>query len=469
MQRKPLATAVISVLLITLFLVACVPSLKGESEASLVQWSKTYGEPDRSEAATSVVQTSDGGYAVAGRKQDSDNFTFCWLVRTNADGNMLWIKTYGPESYGSAVCIIQTADGGFALAGNQISYPNNVNFWIVKTDSTGEMQWTRTYDNGVMDYPLYSVARQAFFQTSDGGYAIASKGLLIKTDSTGNIQWTQKYYGITSVLQTKDQGFAMMGASGGANYHIWLAKANSSGSMQWNITYLNNDIEYPSSFAQTNDGGFALAGQRRFSVNGFSDILFLKTDSVGNLIWGKTWGDSAADGAVSMVQATDGGYSIASFTSHADFALIKINSDGNQQWAKKYVSNSTEAYPDHSYPNCVIQTNDGGYAVAGYSADDLWLVKTDSAGNNPNSSDIIVPLTNSISPTPLLVTQSPVPTTAPTYAASPSPNSTATPQPVHGFLDTNLLVAVFIMTVAVIVIGLLMYIKKYKRKTALVD
>jgi hypothetical protein len=269
----------------------------------------------------------------------------------------------------------------------------------------------------------------------------------------------------------------------GDNYHIWLAKSDSSGNMQWNKTYESwGTKEVANSLVQTSDGGFAVAGEIRFPTTVWSDILFFKTDSAGNLQWGKTWGGSTADWAISMAQATDGGYALACSTSNADFVLLRIDSEGNQLWSKKYVG-----YSGPNYAQCVIQTSDGGYALAGYghppivnAPEDFWLVKTDSAGNNPNASDISVPITGSFpfantSPSPNSSSspeQSPLPSVSPTQKpkGSLSPTPTITSQPVSGFFSTNLLLVVTITTVALVVVsaGLLVYFKKHKPATELV-
>jgi hypothetical protein len=482
MKRTTLTLTLIAALLMTLLLAASIPSLKVDSEAPQVQWSKTYGEPGSAEVAYSVVQTTDGGYAIAGEKREQgvSLSAYCWLVKTDADGNMQWNKTYGGTIYQGATSVIQTTDGGYAIAGHQvISDPFVDAFWLVKTDSTGETQWNKTYGSG----PTYG-GGQCMVQTSDGGYAIASTGLLIKTDSKGNIRWSQNYPGIRNVLETRDKGFAMTGITyADADFYIWLAKADSAGNMQWNRTYPNGAVkEAAYSFVQTSDGGFAVAGDIFFSGSVWSDILFFKTDSAGNLQWGKIWGNRLADWAASMLQTTDGGYAIECFTTYADFTLLKIDSNGNQQWSKKYTG-----YSGPNYPHCVIQTSDGGYALAGNghppivnAPEDFWLIKTDSGGNSPVSSDIGVSITGSLpspspSPSPSSSSSpehSPSPSASPTQepTTSPSPSPTPTTKPVTGFLGTNLpieygyLLIAAIIAVPVIGIVLLVWFKKRKRQ-----
>ncbi len=464
MKRKPLTLLLLATFLAAVFWVGNAPSSNALNELSTVQWSQTYGDANLTEVAKCVVQSSDGGYVLAGSKQTVENQTLCWLIKTDAYGNMIWNKTLGEPNYGGAQWLIKTSDGGYALAGAQsISYPNNVNTWLIKTDSVGEMQWSRVYTNGALDF--YT---QCLIQTNDGGFALASKGLLIKTDSAGNVVWSRSYPGILRVLEDSGNKYTLLGVTTSSNSHPWLAQTNSTGYLQWNKTYLSDLVAYPNAIVCASDGGYAFAGQQRYSRNGFSNIFLLKTDGGGNLLWGKTWGEPYADDAESIVQTSDGGYAMACYTSHADFVLLKTNSDGTQSWAKKYVIDPNATLRVAS-PFAIIETSDGGYILAGHSGDDAWLVKTDAAGNNPTGSDIIVPTVDSfvpsISPTATQKpeTQTPKPSAMPTsQKPTDAPTPTVTPS-VDNNLQTGLAVIVIITIFVVIGTSLLVY-RRHKRQ-----
>jgi hypothetical protein len=164
-----------------LFFVLVTLPLIGSVEASLELWSQTYGGTG-GEVAYSLVETSDGGFALAGV---SSSFGV-WLVKTDSYGNMQWNKTYGG---GTVHSLIQTSDGGYALAGEIIFFSTSAqDFYVVKTDADGNMQWNRTYGGEHTDI-AYSLV-----ETSDGGFAIAGHTgwlvhdfLLIKTDANGNM------------------------------------------------------------------------------------------------------------------------------------------------------------------------------------------------------------------------------------------------------------------------------------------
>jgi len=158
------------------------------ADASSEMWSRTYGGAGQ-EVAYSLVETSDGGYAIAGYTNSSgagyDDF---WLVKTDANGNIEWNKTYGGAGSDRAYSLVETSDGGYALAGVSNSFGG---FWLVKTDAYGNMEWNQTY-GGAEDELAYSL-----IVTSDGGFAIAgetssfgagdSDFWLIKTDEYGVI------------------------------------------------------------------------------------------------------------------------------------------------------------------------------------------------------------------------------------------------------------------------------------------
>jgi predicted secreted protein len=133
-----------------------------------IEWNQTYGGAG-DDRAYSVINTTDGGYALAGYTNSfgAGGYDF-WLVKTDSAGNMQWNQTYGGAGDDCARSIVQTSDGGYALAGYTYSFgAGGYDFWLVKTDSAGNMQWNQTYGGTGDDY-AYSVV-----QTSDGGYALA--------------------------------------------------------------------------------------------------------------------------------------------------------------------------------------------------------------------------------------------------------------------------------------------------------
>jgi hypothetical protein len=203
-----------------------------------VQWAKTYGGTDW-DVAFSVQQTSGGGYIVAGYTGSWPNYDL-FLIKTDADGNIQWAKTYGGTDWDYASSVQQTSDGGYIVAGTTWSFGAGGDILLIKTDADGNVEWAKTY--GGTDYDeAFSVQ-----QTSDGGYIVVGETwsfgaggdiLLIKTDADGNVEWAKIYRGTdwdgaSSVQQTSDGGYIVAGAtwsfSAGAE-DIFLIKTDENG------------------------------------------------------------------------------------------------------------------------------------------------------------------------------------------------------------------------------------------------
>src|SRR3989304_6093603 len=306
--------------------------------------SRTYGGTSN-DYARSVVQTRDGGYAIVGGTQSygAGNLD-AWLVKTDWTGNVMWSKTYGGAGDDEAYSVIETIYGEYALAGYTHSQgAGKPDFWLAKTDGFGNLQWSRTYGGAGGDFG------ESVVQTAEDGYAIAGR-----TDSL-------------------DTG----------NYDFWLVKTDSNGNAQWNRTYGvgNENIAY--SVIQTQDGGYAVAG-RGGTVSRSSGVL-LKTDSNGIQQWIKSYPKGYSSETYSVVQADDGGYALAGVSESYDpwmggddFYFVKTDFSGNVIWSKIYGGTG----PD--WAQSVVETGDGGNVLAGitYSPGagdaDFWLVKTEA-------------------------------------------------------------------------------------------
>lgn len=210
------------------------------------QWSKSYAREGASDdLANCVFQTSDGGYALAGIAGSND----FWLVKTDSTGTAQWNKTYGGINTEEARSVVQTSDGGCTLVGYTDSYgAGSTDFWLVKTDSAGTALWNKTYGGVGSDIATSLV------QTNDGGYALAGytnsfgegnyDSFLVKTDSNGNMAWNKTYGGTNwdsthSLVQTIDGGYALagdtrsFGADAPAHTYLWVVKTNSAGKPEW--------------------------------------------------------------------------------------------------------------------------------------------------------------------------------------------------------------------------------------------
>jgi parallel beta-helix repeat protein len=307
-----------------------------------------------------------------------------------------WERTFGGP-VDSASWVIQTSDGGYAMVGT--GYRSSR---LIKTDSAGNMQFNRTYDF------LYGAC--LVVQTSEGGYVIAgSSGMLVKTDAEGNVQWSQTYSDgwVNSMAQANDGGYVLAGfgktdSATADDSDFWLAKVNSEGQLQWSKTYGGLGIDEARSVIQTSDGGYAMAGYTESFGLGdrpahYSNIdlrynfWLVKTDYAGNLQWSRTFGETGDNEANSLVQTDDGGYVVAGVTRPSGLygyvtLLIKTDSLGRALWNQTY--GVLETVEPGDFANALIRTSDGGFAFAGStlrkpvhdSSSLFWLVKTDAAG-----------------------------------------------------------------------------------------
>jgi hypothetical protein len=264
------------------------------------------------------------------------------LVKTDAYGTMLWDKTYGGTGNDYASSVVQTNDGGYLIAGTTNSFGSgNYDMYLVKTDPAGNIEASAAF-GGVNDD-----RGSAAIETSDGGYAIT--------------------------------GYTTSFGAGEAD--AFFVKTDYAGSMQWQMTYGGPDSEYGYSVVATIDGGYAIAGDKIvYGEAGDSDVLLVKTDYLGSMQWQMTYNGSDTDYGRSLVEASDGGYAIAGYTTsygagQTDVWLIKADSVGKALW------NQTWGGPDFDFGYSVLETSDGGYAIAGQlrggGGHDGWLIKTD--------------------------------------------------------------------------------------------
>lgn len=369
------------------------------------EWNKTFGGA-RDDTARSVQQTPDGGYILAGWTESyGAGKKDAWLIKTDANGDERWNKTFGGKGNDAANSVQQTSDGGYIIAGYTESYgAGKHDVWLVKTDEKGVELWNRTF-GGIENDEASSVQ-----QTSDGGYILAgntySSGAfnawLIKTDANGSQVWSRTgddmwnlKIGISaanSVEEARDRGYIFAGMTsveGGAPLAAWLVKTDESGNEQWNTTF-GGKADWANSVRQTSDGGYVLAG--RMYLPGGALAWLIKTDVNGQQQWSRTFGGlSSAEvyrvetEAYSVQQTSDGGYILAgvtklykSDTTYAYALMIKTYADGNEQWNRTFGG----TYGDAAY--FVQQTKDGGYILAGTKAygsggSDAWLIKAGGA------------------------------------------------------------------------------------------
>lgn len=374
--------------------------------ASFVIWDETYGGELDDETA-SIVEAENGGFVIAGTTYsfgagDAD----LWLIKVNETGLVDWNQTYGGPESDVLNSLIKTRNGGYLIAGITSSFGNgDSDCWLVKVDSFGNIQWNRTYGFQIED------AANSVIQTNDGGYVIAGYStdnntntdiLFFKTDSSGDLEWNQTYGGAgsdvaNSVVKTADGGYALIGrtSSFGINIYYtysWLIKTDSEGNLEWDKVYRDKNNDSKSYFAQTiiqtSEGGYAFVDSPGFII-GLRDIWLAHVDAEGNMEWNVTCVYGGPSFATSLIQTNDNGYLVSGYTSslgnypglYSYFHLAKVDSDGSLKWVKNY-----DGLGDNK-ALFVVETDDDNYAIAGTTQTteegahfDIWFARIDRNG-----------------------------------------------------------------------------------------
>jgi hypothetical protein len=259
--------------------------------------------------------------------------------------------------------------------------------------SFAQQTWQRTYGTVGEDMG-YSV-----FQTSDGGFVVSGSSnyftneprvYLIKTNAYGDTLWTRNYGGNVgeegwSVQQTSDAGYIIAGYTysfGAGLSDVYLIKTDSLGDTLWTRTFGGPNYDYGYSVQQTSDGGYIVAGTTQSFGAGLTDVYLIKTNASGDTLWTRTYGGTNYDAGFAVQQTADGGYIVTGYVDGGDVYLVKTNASGDTLWTRSY--DRTGFY---QVGKSVKQTSNGGYIIAGFTGlystswDDVLLIKTDSLGD----------------------------------------------------------------------------------------
>jgi hypothetical protein len=286
-------------------------------------WTKIFGGPGRDEGL-SVQQTADSGYIVFANKPVLGGVSWdVWLIRTDINGDTLWTRTFGDSAFDLLNDGKQTMDSGFVFTGYTESFGAGSNdVWFVKTDANGDTLWTRTFGGP------QSEQGKAVQQTSDGGYIIAgytaSYGSgspdfwLVRTDDAGDTLWTKAYGGndwdiCYSVQQTLDGGYIAAGSSasfGVGDHDIWIVKTDANGDTLWTRVIGGSENDEGRSVRQISDDGYIIAGYTESFGNGSREGWLIRTDANGDTIWSRVFGDDNWDQFRSVIQTSGSNYII---------------------------------------------------------------------------------------------------------------------------------------------------------------
>ena len=361
-----------------------------------------------SESATGITKTSDNGSILCGYTNSYGAGSYdCYFVKLDSVGQIEWTKTIGGTAIDKAHSIVQTSDGGYAFTGITQSFGAGGNdVYVGKLTSTGSLVWTKTIGGASSDYG------NSIIETSDGGLAIAGwYGLggvdydvyLIKMDALGNIAFSNTYGGAAediaySIFENVDGSFILSGYStsfGAGQKDGYILKVSSIGTLVWTKTIGGSLNEEAYSIIECADGGFAFAGVTQSFGAGGNDCYLVKLDAAGNLSWTKTIGGLNSDYFKSIKQKSNGNIIASGWyginAGNYDLYFCDFTNSGS------FVAGKTVGSTGVETGQGLIVTSNDCIIIAGYSdslgsgSSDMYVVQFDSVYNicsacNPSNS-----------------------------------------------------------------------------------
>jgi len=385
--------------------------------AQVSTFQKVYGGTGIKQDYTyDMHKTSDGGYVLGGVTENyPTGVRRSYVIKTDANGDTLWTSIYGDtckagnaQQYINDIC--QSVDGGYLGVGGMIPCggSSTTGGEITRLDANGNVLWSKTCATGKPDpYPV--------IQCNDGNFIFGGvcsgigagleDGFLTKIDANGDTLWSRTYGGpgnewFYHILQTTDGGYLAAGYSDGfalgvidTNRNIYLVKTDSIGNLQWSKTYgtaTGDQQAFGHCLQPTTDGGYIVTGQAGGyfpccgNVQSDSGIFLMKIDASGNMKWAKYF---SGEFGHAVKQTSDKGYLIAGTGNYGsgtgdDPVLIKTDSLGALQWSRTYGGSGNE-------DGWLLEiANDGGYLTGGWTesfgnlAEHIYFIKTDANGNS---------------------------------------------------------------------------------------
>ena len=357
--------------------------LKFSSSDELI-WSKTFGGSD-DDRARDIVELVDGSFIITGFSRSSDgdisknagNYDF-WTIKIDANGIILWEKSFGFSGSDQSYIIKKTNDGGFLLggsldvtasggAGNFKSNQRHAggDYWLIKIDAEGTKKWSRYYGG------LFTDTLLDLTETDNGDYILVGSSDSDDTDISNNI----------------------------GSYDFWVVKINNSGDLIWEKNYGGSQIDEAFSILKTVDNHYIIVGNSRSNDiniaenNGSADIWIIKIDVDGNLIWEKNYGGSSFENSTKIITSTNGGFLITGSSrsedldvsnnkGNKDVWVIKINDLGNLEWQKNIGGSELDE------ANSILELQNGALILVGES----WSTDSDIIENKGFSDGLIIKL-----------------------------------------------------------------------------
>lgn len=320
-------------------------------------WAKSFGLTYGNFSARSIQKTIDGGYVVLSSHSLASMSIESYISKITSNGDVEWVHSCG----GIFDSIVQTTDSGILAAG----------YCILKLDPLGNIEWQWRSDDEEFDSAQ---------QTSDGGYILGgqSSGIntyslcLIKLSPSREIEWKKKFgwnerWNSFEVKQTQDNGYIGVGYTssyGSGEADILVMRFNAIGEIVWQKCYGGSEDDSSSCIEMTGDGGYILAGRSASFSDGRDVLWIIKLFQNGEIDWQKLYDgiDIEETNGSQIRQTSDGGYIVVGTieVGKDNFLILKLSPTGDIEWQRKFGSESS-----NEDARDVCQADDGGFVIAG--------------------------------------------------------------------------------------------------------
>jgi hypothetical protein len=348
-----------------------------------IEWSELFGGSNYDGYYGDIFQSQDGNYILTTVSESTDSPAACsniefqdmWILKLDQEGNVIWHRCFGGSGAEWAASSLATNDGGTIIAGfsssddgDVLGYNGSNDYWVVKLDSAGNMEWNSCYGGSSGDKAW------CIIETEDNGYLVSGNTI----SSNGDVQSFNH---------------------GGWDYgDYWVIKLSSLGAIEWEKCFGGSNGEQPGKIISTSDGGYIFVSTTSSSNgdvtgnHGMTDAWVVKIDAFGGIQWQKSYGSSGGDGASDIIETSEGYIFIGHASRndgdvsgvhggwYSDLWLVSIDQSGNLLWQKCLGGNSGEygcrllRMPDESLVLLANSGSNNGDVSVNYGESDLWVL-----------------------------------------------------------------------------------------------
>ena len=371
------------------------------NEKGLLNWDYAYGGRG-ADGANSIIELRDSSnYLMTGYTDAYGNGKRdVWLIKLDKDGEKIWSNVYGGKKDDIGVKTIETFNGDLVTVGSTDSFGSgNSDIYIVKTDSLGRHDWSKTFgglgeDNGVDIIDTKDSNKVILGNTNSYGKG-SSDIWIMKLDNQGDTIWDTKYGGsgfdiANSMLMTSDTCYIIAGQTSSfsdGSLDAWIIKFNKDGKLMWQNTFGGNGTEGFRGIYQTDNQDLIMVGEySSYFSKGSKDSYIVRTDRNGNKKWETFLGGKKADQAVSVSGSDEYGFILIGETASSgsgknDIQFLAIDGNGKELWRRTFGGSGVDI------GTSILETNKGRFIATGIStistlSYDAIIISTDNQGKS---------------------------------------------------------------------------------------